>query len=320
MITMKKMALGIAGAALAMGSLTLTGTAQAAAPCAAENQAAGATHANDITYAAKARQAAKRLKQAKKAYAHHRTAANKRALAKARAAYRKAQAKSRAVHAHAVAAADTASKCQASGGASSSTSTVTPAVVASQLGSGLTGLGVPSSAATQAASTLAGALGNNITEAQLSDLLTQLKPVLSTLSGAGVPLDASTVEKAIAALTGSGLPNGSVQGILTTLTSSLGSSLPSADLTKVLDTVLAQLGTGQLGTNPSTLVPALITTTEGVLGGLTDLTGVQVSALDTTLNTAQPALTTLLGSLTGAGGLLQGLAPTLDPIFIGLGL
>lgn len=320
MLTMKKMALGVAGAALAMSSLTLTGAANAAAPCAAENQAAGASHANDVTYSAKARQAAKRFKKAKKANAQHHTAATKRELNAARKAYRKALAKSRTVHAHAVAAADIAAKCQASGGTSSSTSTVTPAAVASQLTSGLTGLGVPSAVASQVGSALASALGNNITTAQLSDLLTQLKPVLSALNAAGVPLDASTIEKAIAALTGSGLPNGSVQGILTTLTSALGSSLPSGDLAKVLNTVLAQLGTGQLGTNPATLVPSLITTVKGVLGGLTDLTGVQVSALDTTLNTVQPSLTTLLGSLTGAGGLLQGLAPTLDPILISLGL
>lgn len=320
MLTMKKMALGVAGAALAMSSLTLTGAANAAAPCAAENQAAGATHANDVTYSAKARLAAKKLKKAKKANALHHTAATKRALKKAQKAYRKALAKSKAVHASAVAAADIAAKCRASGGASSSSSTLTPAVAASQLATGLTGLGVPSSVATQVASALGGALGDNITTAQLSDLLTQLKPVLAALSAAGVPLDASTIENAIAALTGSGLPNGSVQGIITTLTSALGSALPAGDLSKVLNTVLAQLGTGQLGTNPATLVPSLITTVEGVLGGLTDLTGLQVSALDATLNTVQPALITLLGSLTAAGGLLQGLAPTLDPILISLGL
>ena len=111
----RKATLGVAGLALTIGGLTMVTVveANAAAPCAAENQAAGAAR-NDAAHQANAYQRAKKkLKKAKRAYKRHHTSANKKKVKKARKAKKRAYARYRAANARYAAAASRADHCQA---------------------------------------------------------------------------------------------------------------------------------------------------------------------------------------------------------------
>lgn len=325
MLSLKKVTLCVAGAALALGSLTLVTTtaADAAVPCAAENQAAGQALVREGNAEHLATKAAKRLKKAKKNNRKHHTTASKRKLKQARRINKRAQRRARIAKSNYAAASAAADKCQApavSGAYADPSTVLSPADVTSQLTSGLEGMGVPADVANQVAAALAGALGGNVTQGQMSDLLAQLQPILGPLAASGIPIDASTVEKAIAALSGSGLPTGSLSDIINSLLSSLtGAGIPANDISAAIQSVLSQLAAGA-GTDPSKLVPSLITTVESVLSQLTLGTGIDLAALNSTLSTLTPALTAVLSSTTGPSDALSALEPLLDPVFHGIGL
>lgn len=278
----RKASLSVAGLALAFGGLTTVTMVQAdaAAPCAAENQAAGAANNDAAHKAAAYKKAKKKLKKAKKAYKKHHTKANKKRLKKAKRAKKRALARYKAAHANAVAANDRANRCHAPSTSSPSPSPSSPATsadVVSSLTDALVSAGVPQT------------------------VIDQLQPALGPLGDAlaGTPLDQlqPVVDQVAAAIAG-GVDPGLLVTVIHQITDPLtAAGVPANTIADALEQALAQIPTdpSQIPSDPTTLIDTVVGSVEQAL------TGTPLEQLDPVLEQVR----------TGLDGALGGGLPTL---------
>jgi len=215
MTVIRKAALSVAGLALTIGGLTMVTAveAHAAAPCAAENQAAGAAR-NEAAHQASAYAKAKRkLKKAKRTYAKHHTRANHKAVKKARKAKQRAAARYKAAQARYGAANAAANRCNAR--AASPARPAGSGDVTSALTQALVKQGVPQATIDQLQPAL-GPLGAAIAGTPLNQLQPVVGQVAAALAaGVDPSLLVALIHQVTDPLTQAGIPANTVADALT---------------------------------------------------------------------------------------------------------
>lgn len=275
----RKASLGVVGLAVALGGLTMVGAvaADAAAPCAAENQAAGAARNEAGHKSADVKRANKKLKKAKKAYKKHHTKANKKKVKKARKAKKRAVARSRAANARYASAAAAANRCRPPATSPARPATSRDAVTS--ITDTLVKLGVPQVAIDQLQPALA-PLGKALAGTPLNQLQPVVDEVATALANGADPSALTSVIKQITdPLTQAGIPADKVA--------------------QALEQGLAQIPTdpSQIPSDPTTLVNTIVGGVENALVG-TPLDQLN-PALEQVRTGLDSTLGTLLGTLTG---------------------
>jgi hypothetical protein len=292
----------IAAAGIVLGGVVLVSeSASADNPCAAADQRVGRTHMRDVNHTRQATKSAMRLKQAKKAYRKHHTKANKKRVAAAQKANRKAQAQKKLWHQRHMKAKQIAAKCAANNSNPSGLPTTLPSGIPTSLPSSLptdSPVGPPdalgaltdalgSSLSPSTLTQLGDALGGGqLSPAQLQGFIDELQGMLSggfdpsqlqsALSGvqnalpSGSSLDPSQLQSLLAALSNSGLSPDQLSTIASQISSALsgsGSGFTDNDIAKVIQDALNGLATDNLGTGTG-LVPGIVSIVHDAIQGL----------------------------------------------------
>jgi hypothetical protein len=270
----RKTSLTAAGFALLVGGLSTiaVGEAQAAAPCAAQNQTAGATR-NELAHKrADYNRSKKKVKKAKKTYKRHHTTANKKKVKKAKKARKRALARYKAASTRYRTANAAANRCNAS---ASPTRPATSRDVTTSVNSALVAAGVP------------------------ANVIAQLQPALGPLGNAlaGTPLNRlqGIVDQVAAALAG-GVDPGLLTGVINQISEPLTQAgIPAGTIAQAINEALAQVPTdpSQIAADPTGLVDQIVASVEDTLAGT------PLAQLNPLLDQIRTSLGDIIGTLIG---------------------
>jgi uncharacterized protein YejL (UPF0352 family) len=322
----RKASLGVVSVALTMGGLTtITAvTAEAATPCAAENQAKGAAHNEAAHKAADYRKAQRKLKRARKAYRKHHTAANAKKVRKAKRAKNRAYRAYRSANARYASASAAADRCTAP-----TTPTASPAAPATpdQIFNQFITL-LDTQALSQGAEQLASALRTAADTLSTSGLpIDQLKPIIEQVAdaieaGSADPTQIPAIAQQFADALQDGLDPSALTGLLSggldpaQLASLLEqlragadqTGLPIGNVITAIEAAAADFAAGRTPTDPQGLVTYILESIRhGAVGTPFEDPAAQL------VDAVEGLLSTVLGGLLGGIPTIPGL-PTLPGV------